>query len=102
MMPPSPASRPAAAAAAAPSTLPAPGAGAAGGGRSAALDAVRAVAVIAMVMGHTLDATLSPEARALPALQVYWMFRGVTAPLFLCVAGWALSGGLARAVGRGG
>ncbi|MCI0573036.1 MAG: DUF1624 domain-containing protein [Myxococcaceae bacterium] len=69
--------------------------------RSVALDAVRAVAVIAMVIGHTLDATLSPAARAAHAVQVYWEFRGITAPLFLCVAGWAMTAAIARS-GRSG
>src|SRR5690606_20229247 len=62
----------------------------------AALDALRAVAVLAMVMGHTLDATLSAEARALPAMATYWNFRMVTAPLFLAVAGWAVANSLSR------
>lgn len=43
-----------------------------------------------MVMGHTLDALLTPAARALPWVQQYWAFRGVTAPLFLLVSGWAV------------
>jgi hypothetical protein len=43
-----------------------------------------------MVMGHTLDALLTPAARALPWVQHYWAFRGVTAPLFLLVSGWAV------------
>lgn len=64
--------------------------------RLASLDALRAVAVLAMVMGHTLDATLSPEARALPAMATYWNFRMVTAPLFLAVAGWAVANSLSR------
>ncbi|HLT29881.1 MAG TPA: heparan-alpha-glucosaminide N-acetyltransferase domain-containing protein [Myxococcaceae bacterium] len=64
--------------------------------RIAGLDALRAVAVLAMVMGHTLDATLSAEARALPAMATYWSFRGVTAPLFLTVAGWAVANSLSR------
>lgn len=64
--------------------------------RIAALDALRAVAVLAMVMGHTLDATLSDAARALPAMRYYWNFRTVTAPLFLAVAGWAVSASILR------
>ncbi len=58
--------------------------------RSPGLDAARALAVIAMVFGHTADATLSDASRALPWIQTYWTFRGLTAPLFLFVAGWAV------------
>jgi hypothetical protein len=54
------------------------------------LDGARGLAVLAMVMGHTLDALLTPAARALPWVQHYWTFRGVTAPLFLLVSGWAV------------
>lgn len=43
-----------------------------------------------MVMGHTLHALLSPTARASSWVQSYWELRGVTAPLFLLVSGWAL------------
>jgi hypothetical protein len=45
---------------------------------------------MAMVLGHTLDALLSPAVRALPEVQLYWGLRGVTAPLFLLVSGWAV------------
>jgi uncharacterized membrane protein len=58
--------------------------------RSPGLDAARALAVIAMVAGHTADALLSDSARALPWIQTYWTFRGLTAPMFLFVAGWAV------------
>ena len=54
------------------------------------LDAARALAVVAMVVGHTADGLLSDAARALPWVQVYWGFRGLTAPLFLVVSGWAV------------
>jgi hypothetical protein len=43
-----------------------------------------------MVLGHTLDALLAPAARELPWVQQYWAFRGVTAPLFLLVSGFAV------------
>jgi len=46
--------------------------------------------VVAMVLGHTLDALLSPELRANEWVQRYWELRGVTAPLFLLVAGFAV------------
>ncbi|WP_323379071.1 acyltransferase family protein [Pyxidicoccus xibeiensis] len=58
--------------------------------RHPGLDGARGLAVLAMVMGHTLDALLAPAARALPWVQHYWAFRGVTAPLFLLVSGWAV------------
>ncbi|MFP2904956.1 acyltransferase family protein, partial [Pyxidicoccus sp. 3LFB2] len=58
--------------------------------RHPGLDGARGLAVLAMVMGHTLDALLTPAARALPWVQHYWTFRGVTAPLFLLVSGWAV------------
>jgi uncharacterized membrane protein len=55
------------------------------------LDRARAVAVVAMVMGHTLDAVLSDAAREGPGMLAYWSMRAVTAPLFLFVAGWAFA-----------
>ncbi|QSQ13718.1 acyltransferase [Myxococcus landrumensis] len=58
--------------------------------RHPGLDGARGLAVLAMVLGHTLDALLSPEARLHPWVQHYWAFRGVTAPLFLLVSGWAV------------
>lgn len=64
--------------------------------RSPGLDAVRALAVVAMVFGHTADGLLSDAQRALPAVQTYWAFRGLTAPLFLFVAGWAVMASVER------
>ena len=55
------------------------------------MDRARAVAVIAMVMGHTLDAVLSDTAREGAGMLAYWSMRAVTAPLFLFVAGWAFA-----------
>lgn len=69
--------------------------------RLPALDAARAIGVVAMVAGHTLDALLSPEARAHPLAVGYWKARGLTAPLFLLVAGWAVTVALRRAPARG-
>ena len=66
------------------------------GTRSPGLDAVRALAVVAMVFGHTADGLLSDSERALPAVQTYWAFRGLTAPLFLFVAGWAVMASVER------
>ncbi|HZJ55991.1 MAG TPA: acyltransferase family protein [Myxococcaceae bacterium] len=68
------------------------------------LDTVRGASVVAMVLGHTLDLTLEDRVRDLPLVALYWSFRGLTAPLFLVVAGWALASSLrstdADTVGR--
>ncbi len=69
--------------------------------RIAALDVARAVGVVAMVLGHTLDAVLATSAREQPALVAYWKVRGLTAPLFMMAAGWALAVAVARS-GAGG
>ncbi len=58
--------------------------------RHPGLDGARGLAVVAMVLGHTLDALLAPAVRAHPWVQRYWEFRGITAPLFLLVAGFAV------------
>lgn len=69
--------------------------------RIAALDAARALGVVAMVVGHVLDAVVSLEAREGPALVAYWKARGLTAPLFLVAAGWAVTSSIARGSARG-
>ncbi|MFT3915850.1 MAG: heparan-alpha-glucosaminide N-acetyltransferase domain-containing protein [Anaeromyxobacteraceae bacterium] len=69
--------------------------------RLAALDAARALGVVAMVVGHTLDALLSPAARLEPAVQAYWSARGFTLPLFLTVSGWAVAMALGRSRATG-
>jgi acyltransferase len=65
------------------------------------LDAARAVAVMAMVFGHTAEALLSLSVRASPAIQTYWIFRGLTAPLFLFVSGWAVVTAISRSGATG-
>lgn len=70
-------------------------------GRIVALDLARGLGVLAMVAGHTLDALLSPEARARPLVAEYWKARGFTAPLFVLVAGWALALSIERGGARG-
>jgi hypothetical protein len=50
-----------------------------------------------MVLGHTLDLTLDDRLRGAPLISLYWSFRGLTAPLFLVVAGWALVASLRSA-----
>jgi len=69
--------------------------------RIAALDAARAVGVLAMVFGHTLDAVLAPSVRAMPLAVAYWKARGLTAPLFLIVSGWAVTVAVTRSGARG-
>lgn len=64
--------------------------------RIPALDAARALGVAAMVLGHTLDALLAPSVRAQPALIAYWKARGFTAPVFMAVAGWAVTVAIQR------
>jgi acyltransferase len=69
--------------------------------RIPALDAARALGVVAMVCGHTLDALLAPAVRAEPSMVFYWKARGLTAPLFLLVSGWAVSVAIARSGAQG-
>jgi uncharacterized membrane protein len=69
--------------------------------RIPALDAARALGVAAMVFGHTLDALLAPAVRAHPALVGYWKARGFTAPVFIAVAGWAVSVAVQRSGATG-
>ncbi|KFE64057.1 acyltransferase family protein [Hyalangium minutum] len=64
--------------------------------RHPALDAARGFAVLAMVIGHTLHALLSPSARENEWVQHYWSLRGLTAPLFLLVSGWAVVAAMDR------
>ena len=61
------------------------------------LDAVRGLSVVAMVFGHTLDLTVEDRVRDAPLVTLYWSLRGLTAPLFLVVAGWALVASLRSA-----
>jgi acyltransferase len=49
-----------------------------------------------MVLGHTLHALLSPSAREDVWVQHYWALRGITAPLFLLVSGWAVVAAIDR------
>jgi uncharacterized membrane protein len=59
--------------------------------RISSLDFMRGFAVIVMVMGHSIDAVLSQQARATDAFRLYDAVRGFTAPLFLFVSGFAFS-----------
>ncbi len=69
--------------------------------RLAALDAARALGVVAMVMGHTLHAVLSEAAWQSPVLAAYNHARGFTAPLFLLVSGWAVTLAISRSGATG-
>lgn len=85
-----------------PSLRAVPGAGTpAPRSRIGALDAARALGVLAMVFGHTLDALLSTDIRSTPVVDLYWKARGFTAPLFLMVSGWAVSVAISRGRHRG-
>lgn len=55
------------------------------------LDFMRGLAVIVMVIGHSIDAVLSQEARATEAFRLYDGVRGFTAPMFLFISGYALA-----------
>jgi uncharacterized membrane protein len=52
---------------------------------------MRGFAVIVMVMGHSIDAVLSQQVRAIEAFRLYDAARGFTAPLFLFISGFAFS-----------
>lgn len=54
-----------------------------------------------MVMGHTLDAVLSNQARLSPGMVEYWHARGLTAPLFMLVSGWAVTLAISRSGDQG-
>ena len=69
--------------------------------RIPALDAARALAVVAMVAGHTLDALLALGARTDPLAIAYWKARGLTAPVFLMASGWAVTVAIRRSGARG-
>lgn len=53
------------------------------------IDLMRAIAVIQMVQGHTVDMLLANEFRTLdsPFFAVWFFLRGMTAPIFLFTAG---------------
>ncbi len=52
---------------------------------------LRGLAVIAMVMGHSIDSVLSRELRLTGLFQAYEILRGFTAPMFLVVSGFAFA-----------
>jgi acyltransferase len=52
---------------------------------------MRGFAVVVMVLGHSIDAVLSPDARATDVFRIYDALRGFTAPLFLFISGFAFA-----------
>lgn len=56
-----------------------------------ALDLVRGVAVVVMVLGHSIDAVLSSAERTTEVFRLYDAVRGFTAPVFLLVSGVAFT-----------
>jgi uncharacterized membrane protein len=59
--------------------------------RIAQLDLMRGAAVVAMVLGHSIDALLTPDAKAGELYRLYEFARGFTAPVFLALSGFAFS-----------
>jgi uncharacterized membrane protein len=55
------------------------------------LDIMRGVAVIVMVIGHSVDSVLSVDVRTTEVFRLYDAVRGFTAPIFLFVAGFAFT-----------
>jgi uncharacterized membrane protein len=53
------------------------------------IDLLRAIAVLQMVQGHTVDVLLSPEFRTaeFPIYNIWYFLRGMTAPIFMFTAG---------------
>jgi uncharacterized membrane protein len=60
------------------------------------IDLARALAVVLMVYGHTLDALLAPRYRAGTWFDVWQFQRGLTSCLFLLLSGFAFSVATAR------
>lgn len=60
-------------------------------GRLKFIDVFRGLAILLMLHGHTADALLTPNEKATLAFQIYTVFRGFTAPMFLFISGFAFS-----------
>jgi uncharacterized membrane protein len=60
-------------------------------GRLRFIDVYRGLAILLMLHGHTADAVLSPSEKMSIAFQIYTIFRGFTAPMFLFISGFAFS-----------
>jgi uncharacterized membrane protein len=55
------------------------------------LDLLRGIAVVIMVMGHSIDAVLSAAVRSSELFRAYDSLRGFTAPIFLFIAGFSFA-----------
>lgn len=55
------------------------------------VDVYRGLAILLMFHGHTADALLNPAEKMSLAFQIYTIFRGFTAPMFLFISGFAFS-----------
>ncbi len=64
--------------------------------RISQLDVMRGAAVVAMVLGHSIDALLSPDIRASELYRLYDFARGFTAPVFLLLSGFAFAAATER------
>ncbi|MCS7230061.1 MAG: heparan-alpha-glucosaminide N-acetyltransferase domain-containing protein [Candidatus Kryptonium sp.] len=60
-------------------------------GRLRFIDVFRGLAILLMLHGHTADALLNPVEKSSLAFQIYTIFRGFTAPMFLFISGFAFS-----------
>jgi acyltransferase len=54
------------------------------------IDAARTLAMLLMLQGHVCDTLLASAEKASPFFQHYWFLRGLTAPLFFVLSGFAL------------
>lgn len=55
------------------------------------IDVYRGLAILLMLHGHTTDALLNPAEKMSLGYQIYTIFRGFTAPMFLFISGFAFS-----------
>ncbi|MFN3135285.1 MAG: heparan-alpha-glucosaminide N-acetyltransferase domain-containing protein, partial [Candidatus Kryptonium sp.] len=61
------------------------------GARLRFVDVFRGLAILLMLHGHTADTLLNPDEKASLAFQIYTIFRGFTAPMFLFISGFAFA-----------
>jgi uncharacterized membrane protein len=57
--------------------------------RLAFVDAARSLAMLLMIQAHVADNLLGAAAKQTPFFQNYWLLRGITAPLFFTLSGFA-------------
>ena len=55
------------------------------------IDLLRGIAVVVMVMGHSIDSVLTAQVRTTELFRLYDFLRGFTAPVFLFVSGLAFN-----------